>query len=50
MRKITVKENWEVDLFNECKRRKTQDRTKEIVMVGIRNLGRANGCGVGGLP
>ena len=50
MRKITVEENWEVDLFNECERRKTQNRTKKIVMVGIRNLGTANGLGGGGLP
>ena len=49
MRKITVEENWEVDLFNECERRKTQNRTKKIVMVvGIRNLGTANGLGGGG--
>lgn len=37
-----MEENWQVDLFTEYKRRKSQNRTKKIVLIGIRNLGRNN--------
>lgn len=38
-----MEENWQVDLFTEYKRRKSQNRTKKMVlMIGIRNFGRAN--------
>lgn len=39
-----MEENWKVDLLTEYQRGKSQNRIKKVVlMMDIRNLGRANG-------